>query len=274
MRDGRRKRLGLVEGGGVDASQPDYLDRILSDEEAALQPNTYNLGEVDANVSAADQRQYSDAYQFLLGGGFPQEEVEAPVVAPDFTGGQMIDTSGGGGTLGPINLNDFEPQNQNPAYEGMGDTTMPSNLTSNMVGNIDTTPVDTYTSPTANVAPDGTTMADMTDDVNMNLIDQPFADTPVVLGSGNNALGLQDPQSLAIGPDGAVDFGTGGLEDEGQAVGEEFADTPVSTPSGNNPFGYEDLNPSLLANPAIANTSGLNDIGADIGVDNLSLIHI
>ena len=49
MRDGRRKRLGLQEG--TEGTVGDtYLDRILSDEQAALLPGTYNLGEADANV--------------------------------------------------------------------------------------------------------------------------------------------------------------------------------------------------------------------------------
>ena len=49
-------------------------------------------------------------------------------------------------------------------------------------------------------------------------LDRPDAGTPVNTPSGNNPFGYEDPQSLAIGPSGAVDFGTGGLEDEGQAV--------------------------------------------------------
>jgi len=266
MRDGRRKRLGLAEGTENPNDGLSYLDNILSDADVAGQSNILNL-DTDANVRTTDQDYVSDAYNFYLGGGFPQEEVEAPVVAPDFTGGQMIDTSGGGGTLGPINLNDFEPQNQNPAYD-QGDMSLADVINNDAnVGfatdTVSTTPVDTSTTVLGE-NPIINNMGDYLDGINLDSLD---AGT-VTLGSGNNALGLTDPQSLAIGPSGAVDFDTGGLEDEGQAVGEEFDDTPVSTPSGNNPFGYEDLNPSLLANPAIANTSGLNDIGADIGIDN------
>ena len=114
------------------------------------------------------------------------------------------------------------------------DTTMPPMLSPDMGASIitDTTPVDM--SPLADEQFVGTDSG--LDDIDMNLIDNSFADTPVVLGSGNNALGLEDPQSLAIGPDGAVDFDTGGLEDEGQAVGEEFSGTPVNTPRGENPI--------------------------------------
>ena len=93
MRDGRRKRLGLQEG--TEGTVGDtYLDRILSDEQAASLP-TYNLGEADANVLSTDQRQYSDAYNFFLGGGFPQEEepvIDTPIV--DTT--PVVDTSGEG----------------------------------------------------------------------------------------------------------------------------------------------------------------------------------
>ena len=144
------------------------------------------------------------------------------------------------------------------------DTTMPPMLSPDMIGDIDTTPVDTtpvdtYTSPTSNVAPDGTTMARLEGYLDGIDLDNPFAGTPVSTPSGNNPLGLEDPQSLAIGPDGAVDFGTGGLEDEGQAVGEEFAGTPVNTPSGNNPFGLED--PQTLANQEFARqNTGLENL--------------
>ena len=298
MRDGRRQRLGLATGTAnpndedvsttgigslinmgdlytnsvadqnATTGNQAYLDRIL--DEAG--PQTLNL-DPGAYVDTRDNRYINDAYNYYLGGGtgeVPTDTAEIPgaidtlVDVGDGDGGQAtipgaINTVVTPPNITPTNLND---------YEGIDDTTMPSNLTSDMVGNIDTTPVDTYTSATGNVAPDGTTMANMTDDVDMNAIDNPFAGTPVNTPSGNNPFGYEDPQSLAIGPSGAVDFGTGGLEDEGQDIGEEFDDTPVSTPSGNNPFGYEDLNPSALAGPGINETSGLDDIGQDIGIDD------
>ena len=103
MRDGRRKRLGLLKG--TEGTVGDtYLDRILSDEQAALLPGTYNLGEADANVLSTDQRQYSDAYNYLLGGGFPEEATPAVETPPSSGGGD----GGGGGQvdivdqLGPI----------------------------------------------------------------------------------------------------------------------------------------------------------------------------
>ena len=91
MRDGRRQRLGLAEG-TEGTVQDTYLDRILEEEG----PRTLALGD-NAFVDTRDQRYVGDAYKFYLDGGFPEEEVEAPVVAPDFTGGQMIDTGGEGG---------------------------------------------------------------------------------------------------------------------------------------------------------------------------------
>jgi hypothetical protein len=53
------------------------------------------------------------------------------------------------------------------------DTTMPPMLSPDMGASMvtDTTPVDTYTSSTSNVAPDGTTMADMTDDVDLDFFE-------------------------------------------------------------------------------------------------------
>jgi len=124
MRDGRRKRLGLAEGTENPNDGLSYLDNILSDADVAGQSNILNL-DTDANVRTTDQDYVSDAYNFYLGGGFPQEEVEAPVVAPDFIGGELIDTSGqdqatsglglGDTTItGGTNLND---------YAGMGDMT-------------------------------------------------------------------------------------------------------------------------------------------------------
>jgi len=124
MRDGRRKRLGLAEGTENPNDGLSYLDNILSDADVAGQPNILNL-DTDANVRTTDQDYVSDAYNYYLGGGSPQEEVEAPVVAPDFIGGELIDTSGqdqatsglglGDTTItGGTNLND---------YAGMGDMT-------------------------------------------------------------------------------------------------------------------------------------------------------
>jgi len=268
MRDGRRQRLGLATGTEDPATSNDgYLDRILSDTEATGQSNILNLAQ-DANVNVRDQRYLNDAYQYYLGGG--TGEVPTTTVAPDFTGGELIDTSGEGQDIATsglglgdttitngTNLNDYD----------QGDMSLADVINNDANVGFATDPVDTYTSPTANVAPDGTTMAGVEGYLDGINLDSPDAGT-VTLGSGNNALGLTDPQSLAIGPSGAVDFDTGGLDDIGQAVGEEFDDTPVSTPSGNNPFGYEDLNPSALAGLGINETSGLDDIGADIGVDN------
>jgi len=94
MRDGRRKRLGL---GTEDpaTSNDGYLDRILSDQEAAEQSNILNLAQ-DANVNVRDQRYLNDAYQYYLGGGTGNFADEV-AIAPDFIGGQLIDTGGGAG---------------------------------------------------------------------------------------------------------------------------------------------------------------------------------
>ena len=204
----------------------------------------------------------------LYGGGFPMLNTDTAQIPGAID--TLIDAGGGGEQAtsglgldnttitGETNLNDYD----------QGDMSLADVINNDANVGFATDPVDTYTSPTANVAPDGTTMAGVEGYLDGINLDNTFAGTPVNTPSGNNPFGYEDPQSLAIGPSGAVDFGTGGLEDEGQAVGEEFADTPVSTPSGNNPFGYEDLNPSALASPGINETSGLDDIGADIGVDN------
>jgi len=223
MRDGRRKRLGLAEGTENPNDGLSYLDNILSDADVAGQSNILNL-DTDANVRTTDQDYVSDAYNFYLGGGFPQEEVEAPVVAPDFTGGELIDTSG---------------QDQATSGLGLGDTT----------------PIDTTITPT-----------------NLNDFDNTYTGTP----GGNTGSGdfdLIDNSGKSFGPysqtpvtpnETSLGNTNTGLEDY---LNIDYT-TPVNTPSGRNPFGYEDLNPSALAGPGINETSGLDDIGADIGVDN------
>jgi len=96
MRDGRRQRLGLATGTEDPATSNDgYLDRILSDTEATGQSNILNLAQ-DANVNVRDQRYLNDAYQYYLGGGTGNFADEV-AIAPDFIGGQLIDTGGGAG---------------------------------------------------------------------------------------------------------------------------------------------------------------------------------
>jgi len=134
------------------------------------------------------------------------------------------------------------------------DTTMPPMLSPDMIGDIDTTPADIYTSPTSNVAPDGTTMADMTDDVDMNAIDNPFAGTPVNTPSGENPFAYEDPTSLAIGPDGAVDFDTGpGIDSyvEGIDLQNPDAGAPIeqAPPGIMNP--YDPSQSTVLGKPGI-----------------------
>ena len=90
MREGRRQRLGLQEG-TEGTVQDTYLDRIL--EEAG--PRTLAL-DPDAFVDTTDQRYVQDAYNYYLGGGFPEEPepvIDTPVV--DTT--PVVDASGGGG---------------------------------------------------------------------------------------------------------------------------------------------------------------------------------
>jgi len=90
MREGRRQRLGLQDG--TDGTVQDtYLDRILEEEG----PRTLDLGD-DAFVDTRDNRYVQDAYNYYLGGG-KGGGINTATVAPDFTGGQMIDTGGGGG---------------------------------------------------------------------------------------------------------------------------------------------------------------------------------
>ena len=93
MRDGRRQRLGLVDG--TEGTVGDtYLDRILSDVEVVGEPNILSL-DPDANVRTTDQRYVSDAYNYYLGGGYDAAQDDFPIQADDITGGQTLDTGGG-----------------------------------------------------------------------------------------------------------------------------------------------------------------------------------
>ena len=90
MRDGRRKRLGLVEGSEGTVGDT-YLDRILTDTEAA---NTRNVVKADPNVNfdAGNYNYVTDLYDYFSSGG--AEEDTTPVVTPPSDGG------GGGGDGG------------------------------------------------------------------------------------------------------------------------------------------------------------------------------
>jgi len=118
MRDGRRKRLGLQEGGEADASQSDFLDRILSDTDVAGEPNILSL-EPDANVRTTDQRYLSDAYNYFLGGG-TGDFADEVAIAPDFTGGEMIDTGDGGGGQDLATTGTNTSEQQRLIDEGIG----------------------------------------------------------------------------------------------------------------------------------------------------------
>jgi len=94
MRDGRRKRLGLAEG-TEGTVQDAYLDRILSNEDVAGETNILNI-DPDANVRTTDNRYIQDAYNYFLGGGTGNFADEV-AIAPDFTGGELINTGDGDG---------------------------------------------------------------------------------------------------------------------------------------------------------------------------------
>ena len=257
-------------------TNPDLVDEGIdvSGLNTTTDTSPFLLGNIPGGpglqYSSIDPTRYSDLIRFYSQ-GLPM--LDTPQAAPDFTGGEMIDTGGSGDmdqvtggldTTQPfqdlvdpnVNIDEFalEYQGTPGGNTGSGEFDLIDNSGKDY-GPYSQTPVNT---------PSGNNSFGYLDGIDL---DNTFVGTPVSTPSGNNPFGLEDPQSLAIGPSGAVDFGTGGLEDEGQAVGEEFADTPVSTPSGNNPFGLEDLNPSVLAGPGINNPGAFDDF-ADVGVDN------
>ena len=96
MRDGRRKRLGLVEGSEGTVGDT-YLDRILTDTEAA---NTRNVVKADPNVNfdAGNYNYVTDLYDYFSSGG--AEEDTTPVVTPPSDGGGGGGDGGGGTSVG------------------------------------------------------------------------------------------------------------------------------------------------------------------------------
>jgi len=96
MRDGRRKRLGLQEG--TEGTVGDtYLDRILTDAEAAANPYTI-AADTDVNFDTRDFRNISDTYNYYYGGGFDTAQDDAtPPSSGD--GGSGDGGTGGGATL-------------------------------------------------------------------------------------------------------------------------------------------------------------------------------
>jgi hypothetical protein len=292
MRDGRRQRLGLggtttatlnagedpgnistsglgslinmsdlynnaLAGENATTGNQAYLDRILEEQG----PDTLTL-DPNAFVNTRDNRYINDAYNYYLGGGTGDFADEVALTGGDTT--TNVDTGDGGegqATIQPNTpittditsdqIDEFQTTN----------TTMPPMLSPDMGASIitDTTPADM--SPLADEQFVSTDSG--LDDIDMNVIDNPFADTPVVLGSGNNALGLEDPQSLAIGPDGAVNLQTGpGIDSyvEGIDLQNPDAGAPIeqAPPGIMNP--YDPSQSTVLgANPDI-NSGGLEDI--------------
>jgi len=108
MRDGRRKRLGLVEGSEGTVGDT-YLDRILTDAQAAENYNTI-AADTDVNFDTRDFRNISDTYNYYYGGGADAATVPATPTTPGAGDGGSSDggTGGGGGGTTPNANTPFE----------------------------------------------------------------------------------------------------------------------------------------------------------------------
>jgi len=119
MRDGRRKRLGLQEG--TEGTVGDtYLDRILTDEEAAANPYTI-AADTDVNFDTRDFRNISDTYNYYYGGGFDTAQDDA--TPPSSGDGGSSDGGTGGGTTpttGDTTPGTNTPEQQRLIDEGIG----------------------------------------------------------------------------------------------------------------------------------------------------------
>ena len=131
-----------------------------------------------------------------------------------------------------------------------------------MVGNIGATPVDTYTSPTANVAPDGTTMANMTDDIDLDFFESQMQQ-PVTGGSippgEEGGPGYIEPPT----PDNVI--AEANIPDYLDNITLTSAQAPVeqAPPGIMNP--YDPSQSTVLGQPGI---DRLDTSEVDIGVDN------
>ena len=119
MRDGRRKRLGLQEG--TEGTVGDtYLDRILTDAEAAANPYTI-AADTDVNFDTRDFRNISDTYNYYYGGGFDTAQDDA--TPPSSGDGGSGDGGTGGGTTpttGDTTPSANTPEEQRLIDEGIG----------------------------------------------------------------------------------------------------------------------------------------------------------
>ena len=119
MRDGRRKRLGLQEG--TEGTVGDtYLDRILTDAEAAANPYTI-AADTDVNFDTRDFRNISDTYNYYYGGGADTAQDDA--TPPSSGDGGSSDGGTGGGTTpttGDTTPGTNTPEDQRLIDEGIG----------------------------------------------------------------------------------------------------------------------------------------------------------
>ena len=125
MRDGRRKRLGLVEGSEGTVGDT-YLDRILTDAQAAENYNTI-AADTDVNFDTRDFRNISDTYNYYYGGGADAATVPATPTTPGAGDGGSGDggTGGGGGGTTPNANTPFEDY---LIDEGVGIQTEPGTI--------------------------------------------------------------------------------------------------------------------------------------------------
>jgi hypothetical protein len=217
MRDGRRNRLGLQTGtdGTVEET---YLDRILSDVEVAGEPNILSL-DPDVNVRTTDQRYVSDAYKYYLGGGYDASQDDFPIQVEDFTGGQLIDTSGDGAQIpGAVDtlVNVNTPEQQRLIDEGIGVQLAPGQPISHPAEGMPVTQaeIDEFNRiPVSNIAPTVEQIAAMEDIGATDTIEsltEPTVEQILAsedIGATDTIESLTEPNLIDIGRDKINDIG-------------------------------------------------------------------
>lgn len=203
--------------GGLYAEDPteeELASGFLDISQAEGTP-TYGIPEFDRySYASRDFRSLPSLYELYLSGGLDDyaasvDPSTGTVDIPVDTGGDGAEIPGAINTVVTPNVDQGVVVDQN--FADVVDTGGEAIYQDPIINMVDTTPVD-----------DMSFLADEefarentgTEDYLQGITDEELYGTPeTTVTNVGNPFGYEDPQSLAIGPEGAVDFNTGGLED-------------------------------------------------------------
>ena len=203
--------------GGLYAEDPteEELASGFLDISQAQGTPTYGIPDFDRySYASRDFRSLPSLYELYLSGGLDDyaasvDPSTGTVDTPVDTGGDGAEIPGAINTVVTPNVDQGVVVDQN--FADVVDTGGEAIYQDPIINMVDTTPVD-----------DMSFLADEefarqntgTEDYLQGITDEELYGTPeTTVTNVGNPFGYEDPQSLAIGPEGAVDFNTGGLED-------------------------------------------------------------